>query len=166
MNRIRRLFDEEAACSGSGSGEDEDSEIFDDDKSDSIIDDVEDDDLTSNNNNSVSNNNNSVKVTSNKTKSRKQPAKKTPTEKIPGDKSLPLHEFSLTIAKTKEDIPASLLKTIYEQFILKYCVKGGVATEVGTRAGNLHLQGVAQLHSLTNAAAMRTLSKLSFKKQS
>jgi hypothetical protein len=159
MNRIRRLFDEEAACSESGSGEDEDSEIFDDDKSDSIIDDVEDDDLTSNNNNSV-------KVTSNKTKSRKQPAKKTPTEKLPGDKSLPLHEFSLTIAKTKEDIPASLLKTIYEQFILKYCVKGGVATEVGTRAGNLHLQGVAQLHSLTNAAAMRTLSKLSFKKKS
>jgi hypothetical protein len=65
--------------------------------------------------------------------------------KVPGDSSYPVNEFSLTVTKTGEDVGLESLDTI-GKFIVDHCLKGGVSTEVGQRAFNLHLQGVFRIH--------------------
>ncbi len=63
-----------------------------------------------------------------------------PGERLPGHSCYPMNNFSLTVSKTKGDVDSSLLEATH-QWIETHCVKGGVATEVGSRAYRLHLQG-------------------------
>ena len=57
----------------------------------------------------------------------------------------PVTSFSLTIVKSGGDIQTCLLDII-GNFITDKCLRGAVSTEVGSRAHNLHLQGVIELH--------------------
>ena len=82
-----------------------------------------------------------------------------PDCKIPGDITLPLKCFSLTISKVKDDVHYSLLKTIFDNFIVKICEKGGISTEVGARVGNCHLQGVFQSHCCATGPTLMLMSK-------
>jgi hypothetical protein len=81
-------------------------------------------------------------------------------EKQPGNIMLPINCFSLTITKTKDDVPQALLQRIFRDFIEAFCLKGGIATEVGARLGNCHLQSVIQLHCLKTQAGLTALSKI------
>jgi hypothetical protein len=63
----------------------------------------------------------------------------------PGDLRLPVNDFSLTISKTGGDVSLTICNHI-QAFMNNYCLKGAVATEVGQRAFNLHLQGVIKIH--------------------
>ena len=51
----------------------------------------------------------------------------------------------MTVVKSGGDIQPSLLETIGD-FIKLKCLRGAVSTEVGSRAHNLHLQGIIELH--------------------
>lgn len=55
-----------------------------------------------------------------------------------------MNEFSLTVSKTGGDVDLSLLDKV-DDFIKEYAICGGVATEVGSRAHNLHLQGALSI---------------------
>lgn len=79
-------------------------------------------------------------------------------EKLPGDSSYPVHDFSLTVTKTGQDVGADALHNVYK-FIKKYCLKGGVSTEVGQRAFNHHLQGVFRLHWPSTKLYVQELQK-------
>ena len=81
-------------------------------------------------------------------------------EKQPGNIMLPINCFSLTITKTKDDVPQALLQRIFKDFIEAFCLKGGIATEVGARLGNCHLQSVIQLHCLKTQAGLTALSNI------
>jgi hypothetical protein len=69
---------------------------------------------------------------------------KTPIVKLPGDSTYPVRDFSLTVTKTKDDVGLDALESV-ASFIEVHCVKGGVATEVGQRAFQLHLQGMFRM---------------------
>lgn len=71
--------------------------------------------------------------------------KKPPPLKKPGDSTYPCNSFSLTITKTGEDVGAEAID-IVASFIEEHCIKGGVSTEVGLRAHNLHLQGILKIN--------------------
>lgn len=73
---------------------------------------------------------------------RKNPESSSPAScqsKPPGHLTFFVNDFSLTISKTKEDVSLKLLNPLHD-FLTKYAVKGGVSTEVGPRAHNLHYQ--------------------------
>lgn len=57
----------------------------------------------------------------------------------------PISLFSLTITKKKDDVPSTLLSTI-NSWAVEHCTKAAFATEVGTRAFKLHIQGVFECH--------------------
>ena len=65
-------------------------------------------------------------------------------DKEPGHPTYPLNNFSLTISKCKGDVPLTLLEVIHN-WIVNHCEKGGVATEVGKRAFNFHLQALLSI---------------------
>jgi len=66
-------------------------------------------------------------------------------EKPPGDPTYPVNAFSLTITKSGKDISLDCLD-IVDAFIKQYCLQGLVATEVGKKKFQLHLQAVIRLH--------------------
>lgn len=68
----------------------------------------------------------------------------TKKETLPGHINFPINDFSLTITKTCGDVAFHCLEIIFS-FIKQYCLKGGVSTEVGHRANNLHLQAVVRI---------------------
>lgn len=78
--------------------------------------------------------------------------------KLPGDSSYPIHDFSLTVTKSGQDVGADALHNVYK-FIQDYCLKGGVATEVGQRAFNHHLQGIFRLHWPSTKLYIQELQK-------
>ena len=106
-------------------------------------------------------------------------------EKLPGDETFPVNAFSLTISKCKGksirislnchlsslmsamlfsscligDVPLPLLEVVYN-WIVAHCVKGGIATEVGKRAFNFHLQGLLQLRYPKTKPYVTKLSKI------
>jgi hypothetical protein len=59
----------------------------------------------------------------------------------PGYDQYPQTDWSLTVTKNGTDIERNYIDIILA-FFETYCIKGGVSTEVGKRAHNLHLQGV------------------------
>ncbi len=79
--------------------------------------------------------------------------------KLPGHSTFPINDFSLTVAKTKADVPLVLLEVVYD-FITKYGIKGGVSTEVGHRAHNLHLQASFSMRFPKDRARIKELVKL------
>eukprot|EP01031_Cornospumella_fuschlensis_P027563 gene27563-33289_t len=80
--------------------------------------------------------------------------------KLPGDASFPLNDFSLTVSKTSGgDIPMPTSLDAIQAFIVDYCVKGAVSTEVGSRAFHLHLQGVLRLRYPKTADYVSMLQK-------
>ncbi len=78
-------------------------------------------------------------------------------EKLPGDSSYPLSSWSVTITKTKDDVFIHVLEKMHD-FIKAYCTREAMATEVGPRAHNFHVQGVMTLHYLTTAPFKKALS--------
>jgi hypothetical protein len=64
--------------------------------------------------------------------------------KDPGDSTFPVNSFSLTVNKNDGDICLSILDIVIS-WIKTHCISGGVSTEVGKRAHNLHLQGVLEM---------------------
>lgn len=80
-------------------------------------------------------------------------------QKMPGHPTFPLNHFSLTIAKTKSDVELYVLESVY-QFLIDNCVKGGVSTEVGHRAHNLHLQSVFSIKFPRDPKSVKELTKL------
>ena len=66
-------------------------------------------------------------------------------EKSVGWSQYPINLFSLTIAKRKDDVPNSLLQAL-NHWSTETCIKAAFATEVGTRAFKLHIQGVFECH--------------------
>lgn len=79
--------------------------------------------------------------------------------KMPGDLTYPVNDFSLTVAKTKADVPLVLLDVVHD-FIVKYAIKGGVSTEVGHRAHNLHLQASFSMRFPKDRLRVKELTKL------
>ena len=80
----------------------------------------------------------------------KNPSKKFSKSNLPalkpiGHPDYPVTSFSLTIVKSGGDIQTSLLDTIGD-FVKSKCLRGAVSTEVGSRAHNLHLQGIIEIH--------------------
>ena len=162
-NKKFKVFDDEAACSG------EDSEDPSGDDEDQLSDDfvVADGELSDSHYYDDDEEIKPVRKSSTITKSvtggkRKSPAvakgNKSAT-KPPGDSSYPVHEFSLTITKTKDDIGLDALESV-AQFIEQNCLKGGVATEVGRRAFQLHLQGLMKLRWPSTKEHVQRLQKL------
>ena len=84
--------------------------------------------------------------------------KVSPSFKDPGDVSYPVSTWSLTITRTGEDVPIELMD-IMEEFLKSFCIKGGIATEVGSRIHMLHIQGVFSLRYPTTAPFKAQLSK-------
>lgn len=81
-------------------------------------------------------------------------------ERLPGHSHYPVNDFSLTISKIKTDVPIGLLDIIYDEFYRAYCLKGGISTEVGQRAHNLHLQGVFRIKYPKDPPAVAKLTKI------
>jgi hypothetical protein len=79
--------------------------------------------------------------------------------KPPGHEHYPINDFSLTVSKTKGDVCPTLIEVIYE-FIKTYCLKGGVSTEVGHRAHNLHLQSAFRIKFPRDEASVKKLTKI------
>lgn len=79
--------------------------------------------------------------------------------KPPGHSSYPINDFSLTVTKTKDDVGLDALANM-DKFIQDTCIKGGVSTEVGTRAFQLHLQGVFRMHWPSTAEYKLRLQKI------
>lgn len=65
--------------------------------------------------------------------------------KGPGHPSFPINDFSLTITKSNGDVGRDAFESV-ALFIKEHCIKGGVATEVGKRKFQYHLQGILRLH--------------------
>ena len=61
----------------------------------------------------------------------------------PGYRQYPLSSWSLTVSKVSSDIALPSLDAVFN-FIVSFCNRGGISTEVGKRAHRLHLQGVFQ----------------------
>jgi hypothetical protein len=61
--------------------------------------------------------------------------------RLVGDAQYPLSKWSLTVTRTKQDVPGYLLDVFFA-WIEKFCVRGLISTEVGHRAFHLHLQGI------------------------
>ena len=152
---IHKLFDLEAKhLSDDGSGEDEVDALEDNeyDETDSFI------------NNNVeeasASSTQSVKVFKKPIKIVKAASLKkgsSVVEKLPGDSSYPLSSWSVTITKTKDDVSIHVLEIMHD-FIKAYCTRGAMATEVGPRAHNFHVQGVMTLHYPTTAQFKKALS--------
>lgn len=79
--------------------------------------------------------------------------------KEPGHFTFPVNDFSLTISKTKGDVDMTLLDSI-QAFFEQYCIKGGVSTEVGHRAFNLHFQGIFRIKFPKDKASVTVLAKI------
>lgn len=93
------------------------------------------------------------------TSSAVSPLPKETIMKPPGHPQYPQNDFSLTVSKTKGDIERFLLDTVHD-FICKFAIKGGVATEVGHRAHNLHLQSMFTMRFPKEKTHLRILTKL------
>lgn len=65
--------------------------------------------------------------------------------KGPGHPSFPINDFSLTITKSNGDVGLDAFESV-AVFIKDHCIKGGVATEVGKRKFQYHLQGIMRMH--------------------
>ena len=76
-----------------------------------------------------------------------------------GHDTFPLNSWSLTITKSKDDVPAQILE-IMDNFVKLYCAKGAVATEVGPRAHHYHIQGLLSLRYPTTIPYKKSLSKI------
>ena len=74
----------------------------------------------------------------------------------PGSERYPLTEWSLTATRTGKDVHTSALDTIYS-FYKAHCTKGGVSTEVRSRAHRFHLQGVFKSKFPTDDKAKKYL---------
>lgn len=70
----------------------------------------------------------------------------------------PVTEWSLTITKNKSDVALNTID-ILAVFMEKYCLKGGISTEVGSRVFQLHLQGVLRLHWPKTEERIKELQK-------
>ena len=62
---------------------------------------------------------------------------------VPGFTQYPGSSWSLTVSKISADIALPTLDAVFN-FIVTFCHRGGISTEVGSRAHRLHLQGVFQ----------------------
>lgn len=107
-----------------------------------------------------------VVVVSPQKKPRGRPSKKKMTvqqepeqEKQLGHATFPVNDFSMTISRSKGDVDLSLLDAIHA-FFVKYCIKGGVSTEVGHRAHNLHYQGLFRTRYPKDKNHVSTLTKM------
>jgi hypothetical protein len=69
-----------------------------------------------------------------------------------------VNTFSLTITKTNADISRTALD-IMDAWIQEHCLKGAIATEVGKRKFQLHLQAVIKMHYPTTRVMIFKLSK-------
>ena len=78
--------------------------------------------------------------------------------KDPGHETFPINNFSLTISKCKGDVPLTLLELVHN-WIVSHCEKGGVATEVGKRAFNFHLQALLSIRYPRTKEYVAKLSK-------
>lgn len=154
------VFDDEAICSDNGEDDDEDSQsdlsdFIDNEENESgdtkfteLIDTDSETEFLLTSKKRTSTKRKETKqnpVLKPKTRGRPPKIQKTVEEKLPGDLTFPETDFSLTITKTGEDVSLELLDILYE-FLLQYCVKGGVSFEVGARAFNLHIQGLFRIH--------------------
>jgi hypothetical protein len=83
--------------------------------------------------------------------------------KAPGFPQYPLSSWSLTVSKIRDDVSLASLDAVFD-FIFNFCNKGGLSTEVGSRAHRLHLQGVFQtlFPTAPDAAKVLTLFIKSF----
>lgn len=79
-------------------------------------------------------------------------------QKLPGHPTFPANCFSLTVSKRGGDIDLVLLDST-DAFIKEYCIRGGVATEVGSRAHNLHLQGLFECRYPRDPTHVKALTK-------
>lgn len=163
--RKLKLFDDEANCPDD-SEEADSHEAFESENEDSFIDDDSESDNDRSEGVEGEEDDPQTKSTSITTASAiLQPKTKSRAVKrdckTPGDITLPLNCFSLTISKVKDDVPYSLLKSIFDNFIVKFCQKGGISTEVGARVGNCHLQGVFQSHCCAAGPTFKLMSKSS-----
>lgn len=78
--------------------------------------------------------------------------------KGPGHPSFPINDFSLTITKTNADVGRDAFESV-AVFIKEHCVKGGVATEVGRRKFQFHLQGIMRMHWPVTLSYLAILQK-------
>ena len=78
--------------------------------------------------------------------------------KLPGDLSFDLNCYSITITKNGGDIATEYLD-IMSEFLKCYCHRGAFSLEVGTRAFNLHIQGVIELRYPTTPTYAKQLAK-------
>ena len=67
------------------------------------------------------------------------------------------------MSKISADIVLPILDAVFN-FIVTFCIRGGISTEVGSRAHRLHLQGVLQtlFPTLPDACKVFTLFVKSF----
>ena len=79
--------------------------------------------------------------------------------KLPGHPTFPLNHFSLTISKIKCDVELYLLDVLHA-FLVENAVRGGVSTEVGHRAHNLHLQSVFSMKYPRDPKSVKELTKM------
>jgi len=63
------------------------------------------------------------------------------------------------VTKTKDDVGLDALDSV-ALFIEQHCLKGGVSTEVGQRAFQLHLQGVFRIHWPSTKEYVQRLQKI------
>ena len=75
----------------------------------------------------------------------------------PGYPQYPLLSWSLTVSKVSSDIALLRLDAVFN-FIMSFCNRGGISTEVGKRAHRLHLQGVFQTLFPTSPDACKVLT--------
>ena len=153
---IRKLFDLEAKHLSDGSGEDEDDALEDDeyDETDSFINN-DDEEASASSPQSVKVFKKPIKIV----KAAASLKKGSPiVDKLPGDSSYPLSSWSVTITKTKDDVSIHVLEIMHD-FVKAYCTRGAMATEVGPRAHNFHVQGVMTLYYPTTAPFKKALSK-------
>jgi hypothetical protein len=141
--RVKGL-DDEAVCKDDDSG-DESSESGSDNSLDDFI---------------ASDANENVPSAAAKKRPRGRPRKGAPPvqDKPPGHSSFPTNDFSITVTKTKDDVGLDALDAV-DIFIQKHCLKGGVATEVGQRVFQLHLQCVVKMHWPGTKERCQTLQK-------
>jgi hypothetical protein len=81
-----------------------------------------------------------------------------PVDPPVGYDQYPAGDWSLTITKRKDDVPHGLIDII-GNWIKDFCEKGGVSTEVGTKAFKLHLQGLFRCRYPTKEPFITKLSK-------
>ena len=62
---------------------------------------------------------------------------------VPGFPEYPGSSWSLTVSKISAEIALPTLDAVFN-FIVSFCRRGGISTEVESRAHRLHMQGVFQ----------------------